>query len=141
MYATIGLVYTRIVFLLIMMYDVCIYTIFYNDLCFARYHPFNFCVYAVGTKMIFKICAHTMETPTTCHNFWICIKIGTTNTCLVVVIIFGSTLKKEPHECWINSYAYNCMCLRSKPKNFTLEHGDPSTSELHARSLRMYRIA
>jgi hypothetical protein len=26
--------------------------------------------------MSFKIYLHAMKTPTTCHNFWICIKIG-----------------------------------------------------------------
>jgi hypothetical protein len=48
-----------------MKYGVGIYATFYNDLCFARYETSNFCVYAVGTKMLFKICVQAMETPTT----------------------------------------------------------------------------
>jgi hypothetical protein len=59
---------------LIMMYGVGIYSTFYTDLCFTRYQSFNFCVYVVGTKMLFKICACAMETPITCHNLRICIK-------------------------------------------------------------------
>jgi hypothetical protein len=31
----------------------------------------------VETKILPKILAHAMETPTICHNFWICIKIET----------------------------------------------------------------
>jgi hypothetical protein len=73
-----------------MMNDIDIYATFYNILCFTRYQAFNFCVYVVGTKMSFKIQAHAMETPTTCHNFRICIKIGTTCICLMVSIIIGS---------------------------------------------------
>jgi hypothetical protein len=60
---------------LIMMYGVVISAIFYNDLCFARYQPSGFCLYAAEMKMPFKICAHAMETPMNCHNFRICIKI------------------------------------------------------------------
>jgi hypothetical protein len=77
-------------FSLTMMYDVDIYATFYNNLCFAQYHPFIYCVYVVGTKIPFKIRAHAMETPTTCHNFQIYIKIGTTCMFLVVTIIFVS---------------------------------------------------
>jgi hypothetical protein len=57
---------------------------------FARYQPSNFFMYDVGKKTSFKICAHAMETPTTCYNFWICIKIETTCICLVVAILFRS---------------------------------------------------
>jgi hypothetical protein len=56
-------------FSLIMMYDVDIYATFCNNLCFARYQSSNFCVYGVETKVPFKICAHALETHTTCHNF------------------------------------------------------------------------
>jgi hypothetical protein len=75
-----------------MMYGVGIYTTSCNDLCFARYHSKflhvrNFCMYALGTKIPFKICARAMRTPT-CHNFQICIKIRTSCMCQVVVILF-----------------------------------------------------
>jgi hypothetical protein len=82
-----------------MMYGVGIYASFYNDLFFARYQLSNFCVYVVGTKMPFKICAYAMETHTTCHNFQICTKIGTTCMCLVVAIFFVSDIKIGPHLC------------------------------------------
>jgi hypothetical protein len=72
-------------------------------------------------KNVIQNFANTVKTHTTCHNFWIYIN-------------------KEPHKCWISIYAHICMCLLSKPKIFMLEHGDPSVSEPHARSLRMYRI-
>jgi hypothetical protein len=36
-----------------------------------------FCMRAVETKISSKFFAHAMETPTICHNFWICIKIET----------------------------------------------------------------
>jgi hypothetical protein len=84
---------------LIMMYDTCIYATFYNDICFARYHPSSFCVYVVETKISFKISVHSMKTPTTCHNFWICIKIRTACMCLVVAIFFRSPIKIGPHAC------------------------------------------
>jgi hypothetical protein len=71
---------------LIMMYDIGIYATFCNNLWFAPYQAFNFCVYDVGTKMPFKTCVHAMETSKTCHNFWIYIKIGTTCMCLVLCI-------------------------------------------------------
>jgi hypothetical protein len=70
-----------------MMYSVGNFATLYNDLFFAQYHSFNFCVYGVGTKMSFKICVHAMETPTTCHNFRIYITIETACKCLVVAII------------------------------------------------------
>jgi hypothetical protein len=55
-------------------------------------HP-TFCVYDVETKMSFKIYAHAIEISTTCHNFWTCIKIGTTCMCLVIAVLFRSTKK------------------------------------------------
>jgi hypothetical protein len=67
-----------------------IYATFYDNLCFARYQPFNFYVYAVGTEMTFKIYAQAIETHMTCHNFHICIKIETIIMCLVVAIIIVS---------------------------------------------------
>jgi hypothetical protein len=48
----------------------------------------------MGMKMSFKICAHAIETHTTCHNFQICKKIGTTSMCLVVAI-FRIYIKKN----------------------------------------------
>jgi hypothetical protein len=87
MHADVGCAHTKI-FSLIIMFGVGIYVTFGNDLCFVRYQPSNFCVYVVGTKMAFKICAYAMETLMTCHNFWICIKIGTECMCLVVSILF-----------------------------------------------------
>jgi hypothetical protein len=84
---------------LIMIYGIGVNATFYNDICFARYQPSSFCVYAVGTKMSFKISAHPMETPTTCHTFCIFIKTGTTCMCLVVAIFFRSTIKIGVHAC------------------------------------------
>jgi hypothetical protein len=78
---------------LTMMYGVGIYVTFCNDLWFARYQAFNFCVYDVGTEMPFKFCAHAMETSKTCHNLRICIKIGTACMCLVLYMLFRSTKK------------------------------------------------
>jgi hypothetical protein len=68
MHTAVGWAHTKI-FSLIMMYDVDIYATFCNNLCFARYQSSNFCVYGVETKVPFKICAHALETHTTCHNF------------------------------------------------------------------------
>jgi hypothetical protein len=82
-----------------MMYGLGIYVSFYNDLFFVRYQLSNFCVYAVGTKMSFKICVYAMANHTTCHNFRIYIKIGTTCMCLVVAIFFRSDIKIGPHLC------------------------------------------
>jgi hypothetical protein len=80
-------------FPLIMMHDGGIYATFYKDLCFARFLSSNFYPHAVETKMSSKICVHATETPTTCHNFWIYIKVGTECMRLVVAIFFGSTIK------------------------------------------------
>jgi hypothetical protein len=63
-------------FSLIVMYDVGIYAIFYNDLCFTRYQPYNLCNYAMRMKIPFKTCVHALETHTTYYNFQIWIKIG-----------------------------------------------------------------
>jgi hypothetical protein len=93
-----------------MMYVVGIYATFCNDLCFARYQPSNFCVYDVGTKMSFKICAHAVESPTIFHNFRICIKIGTACMCLVFAILFRSTKKRTACMCLVGD-ATECMFL------------------------------
>jgi hypothetical protein len=77
-----------------MMYGVGIYATFCNDLCFARYQSSNFCVYTVGTKMTFKIYACAMEISTTCHNFWICIIIGTTCIWSVVATYYSDLQNK-----------------------------------------------
>jgi hypothetical protein len=91
-----------------MMYDVDIYATFYNNLCFVRSRPSNFCMYVVGTKMSFKICVHAMESPTTCHNFWTCIKTRITCMCLLVAIFFRSTIQIGHH-----AFIWWGMCLNA----------------------------
>jgi hypothetical protein len=48
----------------------------------------------VGTKMTFKIYACAMEISTTCHNFWICIIIGTTCIWSVVATYYSDLQNK-----------------------------------------------
>jgi hypothetical protein len=46
--------------LLIVMYGICIFVTFYNDICFTWYQPYIFCMCVVGMKMLFKTSAHAM---------------------------------------------------------------------------------
>jgi hypothetical protein len=83
----------------IMMRRVDIYATFYESLCFCTIPDIHFCVYIVGTKITFKICMHAMKTPTTYHNFRMCIKVEIKCMHPMVAIFFESAIKIRSHAC------------------------------------------
>jgi hypothetical protein len=58
--------------------------------------------------MTSKICPHTMETTTTCHNFWIFIKIEIECMRMVVAIFIGSVIKNRTASMRLTGDVHAC---------------------------------